>query len=171
MASPLLINIAELLRRPGTEREVDVEVPLADLELTDARFPTGGDVGVDLHLDSMPDGIVVTGHLAVPWVGQCRRCLSDTAGTSPVEVHELYQADPPSDPDAFPIEGEQIDLRPLVREAALIEAPSTPLCRPDCAGLCPTCGIDRNVATCDCVAAPTDDRWSALDQLRGRLPE
>lgn len=171
MPNPLLINVAELLRRAGTEREIDLAVPLADLDLTDERFPSGGELDVALHLDSMTDGIVISGHVTVPWVGQCRRCLVDTSGRIDVDVHELYQPDPPSDPDAFPIEGEQIDLRPLVREAALIEAPATPLCRPDCAGLCPTCGIDRNVATCSCEPVGSDDRWAALDQLRGRLPD
>lgn len=170
MARPLLINAADLLRRPGTERDVETSVTVADLDIDDPRLPADKSVVVNLHLDSMSDGIVVDGTVQVPWVGTCRRCLMATSGTVTSEIHELYQQTV-TDPDAFPIEGEQIDLQPLVREAALIDAPATPLCRDDCAGLCPTCGTDLNTASCDCQAPPADDRWSALDQLRGDLPD
>ncbi|HQV58089.1 MAG TPA: DUF177 domain-containing protein [Ilumatobacteraceae bacterium] len=170
MARPLLISASELLRRPGTERDVNTSVTIAELDIDDPRLPADESVEIDLHLDSMPNGIVVDGAIQVPWVGTCRRCLAPTRGTVTSEIHELYQQNP-TDPDAFPVDGEQIDLRPLVREAALIDAPATPLCGADCVGLCPTCGIDRNTERCSCQIAPLDDRWSALDQLRGELPE
>ena len=54
----------------------------------------------------------------------------------------------------------------MVREALLLEAPSTPLCREACAGICPTCGADRNLAACTCDNRQTDDRWAALDALK-----
>ena len=71
-----------------------------------------------------------------------------------------------SDDDAFPIEGDQIDLVPAVREAVLLELPDDVLCREECAGICPVCGIDRNQGTCECDTTVRDDRWAALDQLR-----
>ena len=67
------------------------------------------------------------------------------------------------------IVGEQLDLRPVVRELVLLDAPSTPLCRPDCAGLCPTCGVDRNSQACQCEPPPVDPRWSALDALKAAV--
>jgi uncharacterized protein len=48
----------------------------------------------------------------------------------------------------------------------LLDAPTTPLCRPDCAGLCPQCGADRNEQACACQPPPADPRWSALDALK-----
>ena len=75
-----------------------------------------------------------------------------------------------TDPDAFEIVGDQIDMRSMVRENILLDAPVAPLCRPDCAGLCPNCGIDRNTATCACVAVSGDPRWDALSQLKANLP-
>ena len=71
-----------------------------------------------------------------------------------------------TDPDAFPIVGDQLDLAPMVREHALLILPDGPLCRSDCAGLCPQCGVDRNEQTCTCVTERHDDRWAALDALR-----
>jgi uncharacterized protein len=87
-----------------------------------------------------------------------------------IEVHELYQL-VVTDPDAFAIHNDQIDLAPMVRETVLIELPDAPLCRIDCAGLCPTCGVDFNVDQCGCAAPIVDARWAALDALRDLLPE
>ena len=164
--NPLLVNAAELLRRPGNQKDVVLDVGLVDLGVEeDARFPAAAQVAIDLHLEALSDGIVVDGTVTVPWVGQCRRCLVDVSGESVSDVHELYQR-VITDPDAFEIVGEQIDLGPVAREAVLLDTPSTPVCRPDCAGLCPTCGIDRNDGQCECSGPPADPRWAALDILR-----
>jgi uncharacterized protein len=85
-------------------------------------------------------------------------------------IHERYQQ-VITDPDAFPIVGDQIDLEPMVRENLLLDAPIAPVCRADCAGLCPTCGIDLNLGTCDCLTTVTDPRWDALSQLKANLPD
>jgi uncharacterized protein len=85
-------------------------------------------------------------------------------GTAVVDVDEVYQDDISND-EAFPIEGDQIDLAPAVREYVLIELPDGPLCRDDCAGICPVCGVDRNESTCDCDTSVRDERWAALDDL------
>ena len=82
------------------------------------------------------DGIVVTGPISIPWRAPCRRCLTDVAGVAEVVVDEVYQ-DEVGDDDAFQIEGDQIDLAPAVREYVLLELPDGPLCRDDCAGICP----------------------------------
>jgi uncharacterized protein len=86
------------------------------------------------------------------------------------DVAELYQH-VVTGPDAFEIIGDQIDVAAMIRENILLEAPIAPLCRPDCAGLCPTCGIDLNTSACDCVIAVIDPRWEALSQFKANLPE
>jgi len=165
--NPLLVNAAELLRRPGSDRVVELSVPLVDLDVLDpTRFDEDAEVAVRLRLDSLSDGIVVDGILHTPWKGVCRRCLVETSGIVESAVHELYQKVVTA-ADAFQMIGEQLDLRPVVRELVLLDAPLTPLCRPDCAGLCPTCGADRNLRTCGCEPPPVDPRWSALDVLKG----
>ena len=83
------------------------------------------------------------GTVTTPWHGQCRRCLTDVEGVSVSEVDELFQQHP-RDEDAIEIIGDQIDLAPVVREYVLLDLPDAPLCRPDCAGICPSCGVDRN---------------------------
>jgi uncharacterized protein len=167
-ANALLVNVADLLRRPASRKEVHVQVPSEGFTVVDSSVPAGAPVDVDLELESLTDGIVVTGHVRAPWEASCRRCLGPAAGTLDVDVQELYQPHPESD-DAFPLDGDLLDLEPVVREALLLELPLAPLCRPDCAGLCPECGADRNVTDCGHRPQPTDLRWGALDELRDRL--
>jgi uncharacterized protein len=164
--SPLAVNVVELLRRPATRRALHTTVEARDLTLGgDARVPDGAPVDVDLVLESLTDGVTVSGSVRTVWTGTCRRCLGRAEGEVVAEVHELYQAHPTSE-DAFPFDGEQIDLEPMVRELVLMELPLAALCRDDCAGLCPTCGADLNAGPCGCAAGDRDPRWAALDALR-----
>lgn len=163
--NPLRVNAAELLRRPGNQKSVDLVATLVDLGVADpTRFADDAQVAVRLHLEALNDGIVIDGELSVPWHGVCRRCLLETGGTQVSEVHELYQRIV-TDPEAFEIVGEQLDLSDVVREVILLDVSSTPLCRPDCAGLCLTCGANLNDGPCGCATVAVDQRWSALDQL------
>ena len=158
----LRINAVELLRQPGATRPVEVSVSGEALEVEHDALV--GEIDVDLELEALNDGIVVRGTIAAPWARPCRRCLDDLSGVARAEVHELYQVEL-IDEDAYPIVDGQLDLAPMARQAALLELDDERLCRDDCAGLCPQCGIDRNVETCSCDTEVTDHRWAALDGL------
>jgi uncharacterized protein len=157
---PLRINAVELLRQPGAIREVTLDVAAEPLGAEHERLV--GDVHVDLRLTARNDGIDVDGEISADWATVCRRCLVDVSGTAVGVVDELYQIEP-LDPDAYLIEDGQLDLAPLVRETVLLELDNERLCRDDCAGLCPVCGVDRNVTACSCDATVRDDRWAALE--------
>ena len=159
----LRLNARELLRQPGLRREVEADLNATDLGVDDDRIT--GPVSVQLEAVSSIDGIVVAGSVTTPWHTPCRRCLVDVTGTAEIAIDEVYQDDV-SDDEAFPIEGDQIDMAPAVREYVLLELPDGPLCRDDCAGICPICGIDRNQSTCECDTSVGDDRWAALDDLK-----
>lgn len=158
----LRVNARELLRVPGSTRNIEASLDATTLGVDDDRII--GPVGVDLDAVSSIDGIVVAGSITLPWSAPCRRCLTDVTGSAVVGVDEVYQ-DVVSDHDAYVIEGDQIDLAPAVREYVLIELPDGPLCRDGCAGICPVCGVDRNESSCECDTTVRDDRWAALDQL------
>ena len=159
----LRLNARELLRQPGAQRHIAADLDASDLGVLDDRVT--GPVVVELTAVSSIDGIVVAGSISAPWSAPCRRCLADVTGTARIAVDEVYQDDV-GDDDAFPIEGDQIDLAPAVREYVLLELPEGPLCGDDCAGICPVCGIDRNRSTCQCDTSVRDDRWAALDDLK-----
>jgi uncharacterized protein len=168
VARPLVVNAAELLRRPGAERTLECPLAPSDLGLSDSRFSEDDIIDVHLRLESLTDGIVVVGTIAVPWRGVCRRCLRTLGEVAMCEVFELYQT-VVTNPEAFAIVDNQLDLVPMVRELALLDAPSAPLCRPDCAGLCPVCGVNLNELSCTCEAPAVESQWAVLDQLKEQL--
>ncbi len=161
----LRLNTVELLRQPGTTREVEVVVATADLGVDDGRV-VGNTVAADLRATSTVDGIVIDGQVVVVWADECRRCLVDVRRTVAVEVDELYQQ-AITDPDAFELGPTALDLTPIVRDGTMLAlAEPPPLCRDDCAGICPVCGTDRNVSACTCDVTIRDERWAALDDLQ-----
>lgn len=161
--SALRINAVELLRSPGSSRPVGVALPAPAIGVDDPRVT--GDVEVALTATSSVDGITIHGTASTPWHDECRRCLRPVDGVAVAAVTEVFQHEPRVD-DAVEIVGDQIDLAPIVREYVLLELPDAPLCRDDCAGICPQCGADRNETPCDCDTAAKDLRWSALEGLR-----
>ena len=159
---PLRVNAVEMLRQPGAVREVRAEVAGPELDVDHDAL--AGDVAVDLDLETMNDGIVIRGAVRAPWSQPCRLCLRPLTGVAVAEIDELYQVDV-IDEDAYPIVDNQLDLAPMARQAALLELDDERECSDDCAGLCPSCGIDRNSDTCDCDTEVKDHRWAALDGL------
>jgi uncharacterized protein len=161
----LNIGVADLLRRPGNHREEHIEVVIDGLEVLGSHVPPGAATVIDVRLESVNEGIVARGTIEVPWVGECRRCLGPIESTLHTEVYEVFEDDP-VEGETSKLDVDRIDLEPIAREAVLLELPLAPLCREDCAGLCPECGADRNVEDCGHVLTTADDRWAALDELR-----
>ncbi|MBL8976987.1 MAG: DUF177 domain-containing protein [Gemmatimonadetes bacterium] len=91
--------------------------------------------------------------------GLCRRCLTDVVSPLELAVEVLFSADPDAadDPAVYPLVAPviRVDVRPAVREELALAVPAFPLCREDCAGLCPRCGADLNAGPCGCTA-PSD---------------
>lgn len=164
MATPLIVNVIELLRRPGNSKDVNVSVAAADLDFNNDRL-VDAPVVVDVHMESLTNGISVHGTASARWAGECRRCLDPVGGTLTVDLDELYQQ-VPDNPDAYAIVNDQINLLPMVRENLLVSVPLGPLCREDCKGFCQHCGTDLRTGSCACTTDTRDPRWAALDALR-----
>jgi uncharacterized protein len=161
----LEVSVANLLPHPGATEKVVREALLDGLAISASRVPDGAMTTVDLELQAVNDGVVAVGHIRAPWTGECRRCLRVAVGEVDAEVHEVYERDPVEGETRL-LRGSEIDLTELVRDAVVLELPVAPLCDDDCAGLCPTCGVDRNETPCDCATEETDPRWAALSDLR-----
>lgn len=165
MPRPLVVGVADLLRRPGNRRQEHIEVVLDGLAVLGSTVPAGAPVVVDLRLEALNEGIVATGTISAPWESECRRCLRVIAGVAEAQVQEIFE-EAPVEGETSKLDGDRIDLEPLAREAVLLELPMAPLCRDDCAGLCPECGADRNEVDCGHALAAADDRWAGLDAIR-----
>jgi uncharacterized protein len=163
-ARPFVVPAATLRRRAGTRRPQTLRGPVEGLDCSGSAVPAGAEVTADVVLESILGGVAVSGTVRSPWAGVCRRCLEPAVGEVRVAVRELFLDDSDGE-DTYALDGDDVDLEPMVRDAVLLELPVAPLCRTDCAGLCPSCGADRNVGPCGCTP-PADPRWAALDVLR-----
>jgi uncharacterized protein len=162
-SSTLRIPLAAALRHPGNARSVESAVQLDGLVGVAAQISTAP-VGVDVLLERVPEGIVVRGTLSATWDAGCSRCLEPVSGQISVHVDELFEPTP-LEGETYQLDDDVIDLEPMVRDALLLELPLAPLCDPECAGLCATCGANRNLTSCECVTTEIDPRWAALRSL------
>ena len=161
----LVVGVADLLRRPGNQRDEHLEAALGGLEVLGSRVPEGGQIALDVRLESLNEGLVVKGTVTAPWQGECRRCLRTVSSELVADVFEVFE-DEPKDGETSKLDIDRVDLEPLARETVLLELPLAPLCQADCAGLCPECGADRNAGACGHAVEAPDPRWAALDELK-----
>jgi uncharacterized protein len=147
---PMRINVGFLINQPiGTYRDIHFDFPSLqlppDFDLTDFS-------GV-VRINRTPQGLLFEGDFNAKKVEQCVRCLADFLQPLRTEFDELYAFTDRSVSDSGLIlpEDANVDLGPLVREYLLLEVPISPLCKPDCKGLCAVCGADLNNTTCEHV--------------------
>jgi uncharacterized protein len=166
---PLVLNARELSRRPGSMRAVQRTVPAPeDLAVELVRVPQGEDVELDLRLEAVVEGVLVSGTVTAPIAGECGRCLDPFTGTLTVDVQELFAypdstTDDTSDPDEVRrLVGDLLDLEPVLRDALVLALPLSPVCREDCPGLCSTCGARWQDLPADHSHETFDPRWAAL---------
>jgi uncharacterized protein len=160
----LSIDVRDLLQNPGSARTIRVHEAVPDLRTELARVPEDEPIEGALTLESVVEGIYVTGSVAGRVSYRCARCLKEFDGGFDVQMNELFVREPTPDDD-YALEPDlTLDPEPMVRDAVVLEMPFSPLCRPDCLGLCERCGGDRNLGECSCTE-PIDPRWSALEGL------
>lgn len=160
----LRCNVSDLLHHPAARRQVRIEIPGSELGGTAGSRLSAAPLAVDAWLERVPDGIVVNGSVSAEYESECSRCLRPVRARFEDPIRELFERDP-IEGETYPIEGEEIDLELPVRDTVLLDLPQAPLCREDCAGLCPVCGVDHNESDCDCDPNPPDPRWDALRAL------
>jgi uncharacterized protein len=171
--APLVLDTRELGRRPGSMRHVRTSVPAPDgwgLELV--HVTAGTELELDLRLESVMDGVLVTGVARAEVSAECGRCLTPVTDAVTADLQELFAYSPDeSDDEAPTLDGDLIDLEPLVRDALVLSLPLNPVCRDDCSGLCPGCGERRSELPDDHAHDETDPRWAALAGLHTRTED
>jgi uncharacterized protein len=159
------IDVRDLVGHPGAAREAHVSGELEGLETELARVPSGTALEADLLLESVIEGILVTGDVRGTWALRCARCLTEFDAPFAVRVSELFVPEPDEDADDYRLAPEAvIDPDQLLRDAIGVEMPFSPLCRPDCKGLCEVCGGNRNDGECP-GHAEVDPRFAVLSEL------
>jgi uncharacterized protein len=135
--------------------------------------PEGSDVELDLRLESVLEGVLVSGTARARLVGECGRCLDPLEASLEVDLQQLYaypESDADDDDEVERLEGDLLDLEPALRDAVVLSLPLSPVCEDDCPGLCATCGT-RLAEDPGHTHADADPRWAALRQLHDRPTE
>jgi uncharacterized protein len=165
--APFVLDTRELGRRPGSMRAARWAAVAPEgwgLELV--RVPTGTPVELDLRMESVMDGVLVSGVVTAEVDAECGRCLEPLRTALEADVQELFAYEPdPGDDDVPMLEGDFIDLEPLVRDAIVLALPLNPVCAEDCAGLCTGCGEPLRTLDPDHSHDAVDPRWAALGAL------
>jgi uncharacterized protein len=168
--SPWRIDARDLARRPGTTDAFHREPPApAGWALEMIGVPAGATLALDVRLESVVEGVLATGRIRGPLVGECGRCLERVEDALDVTFQELYaypdRAFGDDDAEVSHLDGDVLDLEPVLRDAVVLALPITPLCSPDCAGLCGQCG-QRLADAPGHGHEQSDPRWAGLSQLR-----
>ncbi|CAN5303284.1 DUF177 domain-containing protein [soil metagenome] len=165
--TPYTVDVFDLMHRPGEmrERALDIIVP-EEFGNAMIGIKTGSELRVDLRMESLHDGILVSADIDGTAAGECGRCLIDIEQPVQVDIQELFAY---SSDEAFEYEVHEdlIDLEPLIRDAVVLSLPFQPVCQDDCLGLCPQCGVRLLDNPGHEHEAPIDPRWAALSGLEG----
>jgi uncharacterized protein len=175
---PLVLDTSELSRRPGSMLEMQRTVPapddLGDIDVI--AIPAGQPIELELRLESVMEGVLVTGSAHATATGACVRCLDPMTRHVGGHFQELFAyadrgahhrevaAEDEDDDEVYELVGDLFDLEPVLRDAMVPAMPFQPVCRSDCPGLCSQCGAhlaedpmhhhDR-----------LDPRWAALRKI------
>lgn len=174
--SPFVINTHDLGRRAGSMRELEVTARAVEpLGSEVIAVPAGAPIELDLRLEAVSEGVLVTGTARAVAVGECVRCLREVTEEVEVDITELFgyaesrrdrRGDVDEEEEPLPtLDGDLLDLEPTVTDAIVPALPFQPLCSPDCGGLCSVCGIRLDDAEPGHAHEVIDPRWAALHAL------
>jgi uncharacterized protein len=193
-ANPYLFNTHDLPRRAGEMREFFLEIEEHEPMGFDLiSIPDYEPIDIDLKLEAVTDGILVTAIVHADAVGECTRCLDPVHIPIDEKFQELYEYEvdyrqkslknkrkksgnssketetnlAEEDDEVKSMVGEIIDLEPAIRDAIILKLPINPLCEPDCPGLCPECGVKWGLLDEEHTHPVADIRWAGLEGWSG----
>lgn len=173
----LQVDVKELKGRPGAQEMISEAVAApADFATVLVGIPQGSDLQVDIRMESVHEGVLVTGTTAGEVAGECGRCLDPLSYPLTVDIMQLYtwpdraESEAADDDEDTHVVSEDlmIDLEPVLRDLIVSSLPFQPVCRENCAGLCSQCGF-RMEEDPEHAHEQLDPRWAALADLAKEL--
>lgn len=175
---PFVVDTRQLGHQPGSMRTVNRIVTAPEAFATAmAAVPGGSEIELDLRLEAVMEGVLVTGTVRGQLTAECSRCLDPLSEDIEAGFQELYRYSAEEgeaagtdaaalDDEEYYLEGDLLNLEPVVRDAVVLALPLTPLCGPDCPGLCSECGAKLAEAGPDHGHGDNiDPRWEALREI------
>lgn len=178
LRNPMVFDTRDLV--PGVSRTLTRTVPAPDhmgVEL--ARVPAGAQLDLDIQLEGVTEGVLVTATVTGPLQGECARCLETFSSEITVRFQELFvlaadaeRVDDAEADDSYLLDGSGLlDLEPAVRDAIVLELPLSPLCEDGCQGLCVECGVRLADAEPGHRHEQRGTLWAALKDFRADQPD
>jgi uncharacterized protein len=176
----LVFDMRTLGRQAGSAKTQQLTVPAPDdMRLELARVPVGADMQLDVRFEAVTEGVLVTGSATAPLAGECARCLAPLATAVTASFTELYLytrdrhdkhdrsgENAEQDGEELYLDGDLLDLEPVLRDAVVLALPMSPLCREDCPGLCVECGVPlADAGPGHGHEDAPDPRWAGLKQF------
>lgn len=170
---PFVFDVRPLGRQPGSQRAEHRTVPApAGFGVELVGVQEGADVELDIRLEAVMEGVLVTGTARAPLTGECARCLDPLTSGIEAEFQELFcylavrERDGEVTEEDHYLDGDLLDLEPVCRDAIVLALPLSPLCSGDCPGLCAECGARlADVGPGHGHGDGVDPRWAALRLL------
>ena len=175
--NPLQFNVAQFLKQPGTDARHYV-IEQATLAALSNEFTISKLLNGQVKFVKTGKNILVTGTFETELTLPCTRCLTDTRISISFEIEETFTPtvdiitgakltpSPEADEATLITEQHILDLTEVIRQEIYLSTPTQVLCQPDCLGLCPHCGANRNLEPCDCEVDQIDIRWADLLALK-----
>lgn len=156
-----MLDVSDLVGRPGSHRDETGEVQVS---VRVGESSVEGPAHVAVRIDGVDAGVLARFEAGVQACLVCTRCLREWTEPLTVAATQVFETEP--DEDGYALQGDgTIDLGPPVRDEIALSVPVRPLCRADCAGLCPTCGTDLNDEPCGGHDEPSSSPFAALRGL------
>ena len=161
----LVVGVKDLVHKAGEMRELTLDV-VAPEKYGEAMaiVPEGSELTIDLRLEGLHEGILVTAEVTTQAEAECVRCLDPFTTELQVDFQELF-AYSSTDSDSYTVVNDSVDLGSIMRDAIVLELPFQPVCKAECYGLDPATGEKRTTAPDESSADEIDPRWQELSKL------
>ena len=164
-ASPLRVGVKDLVNQPGEMRELTLELDtLEQYGSAIAVVPEGSPMTVEVRLEGLHEGILVSAEVHTTARASCVRCLDTFSFEHQVDFQELF-AYSGGEPDSYTVDHDALDLESVIRDAVVLELPFQPTCSPQCFGLDPETGEKRTTPASENRSEDIDPRWQELAKL------
>ena len=177
LRNPLVFDTRDL--GPGVARTLTRSVPAPEhMGVAMASVPAGAELDMEVQLEGVSEGVLVTATVTGPLAGECARCLEQFTSAIKVQFQELFvlpgedrPADDADADDSYELDGSGLlDLAAALRDAVVLDLPLSPLCEPGCKGLCVECGIRLADAEPGHGHEQRGAMWAALKDFRADQP-
>ena len=160
------LDVSRAVKEPGQSFPFEAAAEVEDMVVLDDPVRFSG-VTLKGRMVGVVGGVRVTADVEGEVHSRCAKCLEPVSERLSSEIDALFAREPdPDDPDQFPLEGYKIETDVIAREALVLALPMRFLCREDCRGLCPVCGVNRNISPCTCQeGGERQNPFSALSRL------